>query len=319
MNLKNVKKRSLILQTIRDFFNNKDYLEVETPILSPSLIPESSLEVFKTEHVHPFKDSKETYLIPSPEVWLKQFISEYKVNTYEISKCFRNSEQSGKQHNPEFTMIEYYSMGFDHIDTLNLTKELINYLNIQLPFSRLPGKHVTITMEEAFKKYAGFSLEENCTIDKLHIKAKELNIHYDKNDTWETAFNRIFIDIVEPKLPKDVNLFLTDFPNRIKTLAKNIDNTPWAQRWELYINGIECGNCYTEENNPEIVSKYFTDELIEKTHSLVNHEVDLNYKRFFKGFPDCSGGAIGIDRLIMGILGIDDIKGVILFPAHDNI
>lgn len=319
MNLENIKKRSIIIQTIRDFFNDKDYFEVETPILSPALIPESSLEVFKTEHVHPFKSSKEAYLIPSPEVWLKQFISEYKVNTYEISKCFRNSEQFGKQHNPEFTMIEYYSMGFDHIDTLNLTKELINHLNKTLPFSKLPKKHVTLTMEEAFKRYAGFSLEENYTIEKLHNRADELNINYDPNDSWETAFNRIFVDSVEPNLPKDVNLFLTNFPKRIKTLAKDIENTPWSQRWELYINGIECGNCYTEENNPESVSKFFTDELKEKNDSLVKHKVDLNYKNIFKGFPDCSGGAIGIDRLIMGILGSDDIKGVILFPAHDNI
>ncbi len=313
MTIENLHNRSKILQNIRDFFNSRGYLEIETPILSPSLIPEPHLDIFKTAHTHPFKNSREAYLIPSPEVWLKRFLSENPINVYEISKCFRNSEQSGKQHNPEFTMIEYYSMGFNHKDTMDITIELLDDINNKLSFSKLPKKHREMEMDEAFKLYAGFSLEQNYHINNLKDKAKDLGIYTDMSDDWETTFNRIFIDIVEPNLPKDVNLFLTDFPSDIKTLAKNIDGTQWAERWELYINGIECGNCYTEEANPEKVTNYF------KESSNVEHHVDMNYPLLFKKFPKCSGGAIGIDRLIMGILGIDEIQGVILFPYRDNI
>lgn len=317
--LKNIKNRNSIIRIIRGFFSSLDYLEVETPILSPTLIPESNIEVFSTTHVHPFRKDKESYLIPSPEIWLKKFLSENNINVFEISKCFRNSEQSGKYHNPEFTMIEYYSMGFNHKLTLDLTKQLLDHINSNFPESKLPKNHKTITMEEAFIKYADFSLKDNQTISKLHYQASKLNIPTGKNDNWETAFNRIFIDKVEPSLPADVNLFLIDFPSEIKTLAKNIPETPWAERWELYINGIECGNCYTEERTPDKIRDYFDTEGKLKNNSIVKHKIDNKYSELFKTFPECSGGAIGLDRLIMAILGIDQIQGVILFPDHDNI
>ena len=96
-------------------------------------------------------------------------------------------------------------------------------------------------------------------------------------------------------------------PNKITTLSKNIKDTPWAQRWELYINGIECGNCYTEETNQKLIKKIYIEEK-------VNYEVDVDYPSIFKNFPECSGGAIGIDRLLMEILGVDNIQEVILFP-----
>lgn len=315
MNINTIKNRAILTRIIRDFFVEKNYLEVETPILSPHLIPESNIEVFKTTHVHPFNKDSESYLIPSPEVWLKQFLSKEHCNIFEISKCFRNSEQSGKHHNPEFTMIEYYSMEFTHIDTLNLTIDLLNYINKNFPESKLSKKHQILTMDEAFIKYAGFSLRENYTTEKLHKQAKILNIFTDINDDWETLFNRIFIDTVEPKIPSAENIFLTDFPSNIKTLAKNIPNTPWAERWELYIKGIECGNCYTEETNPYIVSDYFKEEAQNKSMALVKHDINNNYSEIFKTFPECSGGAIGLDRLIMAILGMENISDVILYPA----
>lgn len=315
MKIETIKNRAKIIRIIRDFFNDKDYLEVETPILSPTIIPESNIEIFKTTHVHPYKKYKDSYLVPSPEVWLKRFLSTNPCNIFEISKCFRNSEQTGKHHNPEFTMIEYYSMGFSHIDTLNLTIELLDFINTKFPESKLCTNHQILTMNDAFIKYAGFDLKDNYTIKKLHIKAESLDIYTDKNDDWETLFNRIFIDTVEPKFPTDTNIFLIDFPRNIKTLAKDIPNTPWAQRWELYIKGIECGNCYTEENDPLIVSEYFKEEAHHKMNALVKHNIDPNYYELFKTFPQCSGGAIGLDRLIMAVLGMENINDVILYPA----
>lgn len=309
MTLETIKERSKITTIIRDFFNSLNYLEVETPLLSPNRIPESNIEPFTTTHTHPYKNSRDSYLTPSPEVWLKRFLSKNHINIFEITKCFRNSEQSGKQHNPEFTMIEYYTMDFNHNDTLKLTIKLLDNINSLFPKSKLSKKHKILTMEKAFIEYAGFSLKENNTIEKLHNQASILEISTDDSDDWETAFNRIFIDRIEPNLPKDLNLFLTDFPAEVKTLAKNIPGTPWAQRWELYINGIECGNCYTEESDPEKVETYFKAE----------GEIDTEYIELFKRFPECSGGAIGLDRLIMAILDIEKIEGVILFPYHDNI
>jgi elongation factor P--(R)-beta-lysine ligase len=320
LNTFNIVNRNKIIAIIRDFFNSRGYLEVETPLLSPALIPETAIEIFETTHVNPFKSPKKAYLIPSPEVWLKRFISQNPINVFEISKCFRNSEQSGRHHNPEFTMIEYYTMGYTEKETLELTKALLDTINNNYPSSALSREHLDMTMNEAFINYAGFSLEENLDIEQLHKKARELDIPISPEDTWEEAFNRIFVDVVEPNLPRDKNLFLTNFPSNIKTLATNIEGTPWANRWELYINGIECGNCYNEERNPGVVRDFFINETREKNSSaMVPHNTDPQYYQIFENFPKCSGGAIGLDRLIMGILGIQEIKGVILFPYHDNI
>ena len=314
MNIETIKNRSKILSIIRDFFTEKNYLELETPTLSRTLIPESNIEVFKTDILNPYSTTEQSYLIPSPEVWLKQFLSENHCNIFEISRCFRNSEQSGKHHNPEFTMVEYYSMGFTHLDTLELTVELLNYINFKYPESKLSRESTILTMDQAFIKYAGFSLKDNYSINDLQKQAKKLNIYIEKSDDWETSFNRIFLDKVEPNIPRDKNVFLTDFPSNIKTLAKNIPGTPWAQRWELYINGIECGNCYTEENDPTLVSQYFTIENEAKKDALVKHNTDPNYYKIFNNFPNCSGGAIGVDRLVMAILGLNNIGDVILYP-----
>lgn len=314
MNIETIKNRSKILSIIRDFFTEKNYLELETPTLSRTLIPESNIEVFKTEILNPYSTTEQSYLIPSPEVWLKQFLSENHCNIFEISRCFRNSEQSGKHHNPEFTMVEYYSMGFTHLDTLELTVELLNYINLKYPESKLSRDSTILTMDQAFIKYAGFSLKDNYSINDLQKQAKKLDIYTEKSDDWETSFNRIFLDKVEPNIPRDKNVFLTDFPSNIKTLAKNIPGTPWAQRWELYIKGIECGNCYTEENDPTLVSQYFTIENEAKKDALVKHNTDPNYYKIFNNFPNCSGGAIGVDRLVMAILGLNNIGDVILYP-----
>ncbi|MFA7109218.1 MAG: amino acid--tRNA ligase-related protein [Sphaerochaetaceae bacterium] len=113
------KKRNELYKNIREFFDDKGYLEVDTPSLSDNLIPENSIENFSTMFSNEFLLSKEFYLIPSPEVFMKKlFVQEDCPSIYQISKCFRNSEQLGKIHNPEFSMLEYYTKGFDEKDSI---------------------------------------------------------------------------------------------------------------------------------------------------------------------------------------------------------
>ena len=113
-------------RAIRSFFDERGYLEVFTPTLSPSLIPEPTIKSFETEFINPFEERMKLYMIPSPEIFMKEMIANGSGSIYQISNCFRNSEQLGDVHNPEFSMLEYYSVGMDEVDSIKLTKELLN-------------------------------------------------------------------------------------------------------------------------------------------------------------------------------------------------
>ena len=116
--------RSAMMRKIRSFFDERAYLEVDTPVLSPTLIPESTIENFATRFDNPFLPSQELYLVPSPEVYMKRLIADGWGSIYQISHCFRNSEQLGKNHNIEFTMLEYYTTEADEQDSIAITEEL---------------------------------------------------------------------------------------------------------------------------------------------------------------------------------------------------
>lgn len=316
MNWNLVRQRAEILSRIRNFFVDKGYLEVDTPLLSPDLIPESSIEIFKTKMINPYGKNKDLYLIPSPEIWMKKLLSQGSGDIFQICKSFRNSEQTGRHHNSEFTMLEWYKTGFSYMDNINETEELFCFAgkenlpkHLQPPFERM-------SMDEAFSNYAGFSLEDNYTWDQLYEKCELLNLTPSEDDSWEVLFNRIFLDIVEPNLPQDRPLVLYNYPSEIKTLAEDLKGTKWSQRWELYAGGMEVANCYTEERNTTKIQSFFRKEKTLKDEFSPNcHTIDESYYKYFgESFPSCSGVAMGIDRLIMLLTGENSIGGVILFP-----
>jgi lysyl-tRNA synthetase class 2 len=365
MDLTRLTARARIIREIRAFFDAKNYLETDTPLLSPDLIPESCLEVFQTELLRPRGSraaGQKLYLVPSPEIWMKKLIARHRVNMYQICKCFRNGEQEGRLHNPEFTMLEYYTMDADYLDSLSLTEELFGRLlesfggpvpdtgqsgsgranglsgrssgglsgndqaagrlpcgelNLAPPFLR-------ITVEEAFRRWAGFSLAETAAAGKpaFQAEARRLGLELPSNLDVPALYDLIFIHAVENQLPKDRPIVLMDYPVFVPCLAQEKtapDGNLVRERWELYINGIELANCYSEETDPEKVRDFFVQETAKKEQSaLVRHKVDRDYWKTFtpangKAFPRCSGTAMGLDRLIMALTGTSSIDSVIPF------
>ena len=320
-------ERARIIRMVRSFFDQQQYLETDTPLLSPDLIPESCLEVFETLKVQPrgsIKDNEPCWLIPSPEIWMKKLIAQHKVNLYQICKCFRNGESSGRLHSPEFTMLEYYTMGADYLDSLKITEELFSFLLSKSPAfvndsSALKPPFMRISMEEAFRRWAGFDLyraaEEPGALEK---KARSLGLVPSPGLRETELYDLIFIHKVEPNLPRDAPLVLMDYPAFVPCLARKSPGGKTSERWELYINGIELANCYSEETRPHEVKQFFENEKDEKEkHCLIRHKVDEDYwKLFDKGnnFPPCSGVALGLDRLIMALLGRSSIDAVLPFP-----
>jgi lysyl-tRNA synthetase class 2 len=275
---------------------------------------------------------------------MKRLIARHRVSLYQICKCFRNGESTGRLHSPEFTMLEYYTMDADYLDSLTLTEALFAALlergpGAQGPADQTSGAQVPadqgpeaqapaelrppflrITMEEAFCRWAGFSLGEAARRGTLEEEARRLGLDPLPGMDLGALYNLIFVHRVEPSLPKDRGLFLMDYPAFVPCLAKKRPGGETVERWELYIRGIEIANCYSEEGDGEEVRRYFESEAAVKERSaLVPHRIDRNYWRLFRSppFPRCSGVAMGLDRLIMALTGRSSIDSVLPFPMEE--
>lgn len=337
--------RSALFREIRNFFEGRGYLEVDTPLLAPDLIPESCLEVFETSRLLPFgsgRNEQPYWLIPSPEIWMKRLIAALRrdgepwgerrdpAGIYQICRCFRNGESSGRYHSPEFTMLEYYTLDADYRDSIGITEDLITRLlplagretggagSLRPPFTR-------ISVEDAFARWAGIDLYRAAALPGgLEAEARRLGLDPAPGLDRGTLYDLIFVDRVEPALPKDRPVVLTDYPAFVPCLARK--NGATVERWELYARGIELANCYTEETDPRAVREFFEAEAAARERSaLVRHRVDRDYWKIFQpsgdggtpddpGFPPCSGVAMGLDRLLMTLTGAAVIDQVLLFP-----
>jgi lysyl-tRNA synthetase class 2 len=327
MDLELLRERSGIIKQVRSFFDSRNYLETDTPLLSPDLIPESCLEVFQTLRLSPkgsLMPDKPCWLVPSPEIWMKRLIAQHRVNLYQICKCFRNGESSGRWHSPEFTMLEYYTMQADYMDSLKLTEELFAFLlgegqkELSPPFNK-------ITMEEAFSRWAGFDLYKAVESPyAMEEEARKLGLCPPPGLSVPELYDLVFIHAVEPNLKLESPVAIIDYPAFVPCLAKRksggLAGGKTVERWELYVRGIELANCYSEETDAEKVRVFFESEkAVKEKNALVPHKTDDDYWKIFssieKPFPECSGAAMGLDRLIMVLTGRQTIDGVLPFPA----
>ncbi|QQO10892.1 amino acid--tRNA ligase-related protein [Breznakiella homolactica] len=331
MDLELLRYRAEIIRKTRAFFDQKNYLETDTPVLAPDLIPESCLEVFGTSYIPPEGSSarkpRPYWLVPSPEIWMKRLIADHRQSIYQIGKCFRNGESTGRLHSPEFTMLEYYTMDADYRDSLAITEELFSRLLPEDAPEDLRPPFLRISMEEAFSRWAGFSLYDAAAEGPraMEDEARKLGLDPPPGMGLEALYNLIFVHAVEPALPGDRPAALTDYPAFVPCLARRAQDGKTMERWELYVRGIELANCYSEETDPGTVREFFTAEGAEKNKSaMVPHGIDSDYWKTFlprKGpggaelpYPRCSGVALGMDRLIMALAGRKTIDSVLPFP-----
>jgi lysyl-tRNA synthetase class 2 len=250
---------------------------------------------------------------------MKKLIAMGSGSIFQITKSFRNNEQIGKDHNPEFTMLEWYTMGSDYLDSIKTTEDLfLSLIRKDTPhWFKPPFRRKSIN--EVFKEYVSIDLLKCQSKTPLKNEAVRLGLSPEKTDSWEDIFNRIFLNFIEPELPKDKPIILYNYPRQILCLAKELEGTPWRERWELYVNGIELANCYTEETDSKKVNNIFETEYSKKAAvARVIPDIDNKYSQIFdNNFPKCSGVALGVDRLIMLLTGSASIEGVILFPFSD--
>lgn len=340
-----LKDRSAMHRAIREYFDSLDYLEAETPLLCPSPIPESHIELFRTDRLHTDGSLTPLFLLPSPELWLKQILAIGAPSLYQIGRCFRNGEQMDRWHRLEFTMLEWYSLEATADDNIFRMQEMLDACVSAVrvnPPSEIAGRIRRISMEQAFVEFAGFSLESDLrnsglseagpadtgfkaalknarTVLSARLSEKGLP-RGGEEESADDLFHRLFLTLVEEELPKERPLVLYDWPQLVPTLARSIPDSPWAERWELYIAGVEVANCYGEENNREALEAYWTAESSLKKASGIPVETESEWPRLISdGMPACSGAAVGLDRLLALIRGDEDLQGLDLFPINDMI
>ena len=314
------RKRSELYRNIRRFFTDRGYLEVETPILSPYLIPEPTIKCFGTKFSSPFDGELKMYLLPSPEYFMKQLLASGSPDIFQITKCFRNSEQLGKIHNPEFTMLEYYTKGFDEMDTLSLTEDMLRETALEETPDWIKREPLVMTVRDAMLEYAGTDLAKCQEEEALREEAARLGLSAPADESWDDTFNRIFLTYVEPSLPKGRRVYLTGYPYQIDCLARKEGD--YRKRWELYINGIEIANTYSEETDKDVSAVYFRKEQLklEAERTATGETISPADPAFpLLSIPVSSGGAMGLDRLLQVMLGCGSIQPLLLFPLSDMI
>jgi len=301
--------RTKILRSIREFLDEKGYTEVETPMLH-SISGGAAAEPFKTFHN---ALSMELYLRIAPELYLKRLIVAGMEKVYEINRSFRN-EGISTRHNPEFTMVEIYTAYADYNDVMDLTEDLISNAALKaLGTKKITFDSKEIDLETPWKRIPYYQALKEATGKDLIVLSepeirdytKEQNINIQDCKTKDEMVNQIFEKLVEPKLIQPT--FVIDYPVSISPLAKSKrDNPEIVERFELFINGGELANAYSELNDPIEQRKRF-----ELQGGTIDEDFVLALEH---GMPPTGGLGIGIDRLVMLLTDSKSIREVILFP-----
>ncbi len=314
-------KRSKILKLIRQYLDDKGFLEVDTPILLPIEIG-ASARSFRTHHNTLDIDM---YLRIETELYLKRLIVGGMHKVYEVGRIFRNEGMDPK-HNPEFTTIELYQAFTDYYGMMDLVEELykmlakevcgdtkITYQGIEIDL----GKWERLTMVEAVKKYSGIDYNDWADDAAARACAKEHHVEVPENATRGTVLVELFDAFVEDKLIQPT--FIYDYPVENSPLAKRKPQDPlFTERFEYFINCTEYGNAFSELNDPidqrERFEKQVAAKLKEDPTSPA--EVDYDYITALEyGLPPTGGLGFGVDRLVMLLTDSASIRDVLLFPT----
>jgi len=314
--------RGEMLDSINEFFKKRGFLKIETP--SIYLCEESNphIESIEAEIRYQNRDITAT-LITSPEIYMKRFLSECPCNIYQICKFFRNNEFDSI-HNPEFTGLEFYEVGRDYKSTMNTTEEMIKYIveKHNLHVKNKVGRIIDFSMK--FQRVSIIELLSNYGVvlssleDRDELVSKLRNrISISESDNYDDIIFKFFLTYIEPELGKDRPVFLYDYPPSMASMAKiSIKNgIRVSERYELYFNGVEICNGFTELTDPEEQAERLKRDLAIKGKD----KIDRVFVESIRRLPECSGNAIGLDRLFMVLLNLQNIKDLILFPLDEEI
>lgn len=311
-----LRKRAEILQRLRKFFDDLNFFEVETPLLSHDIVVD--------RYIHPVGISKQCvtnrdvdaerrlWLQTSPEFGMKRIMAAGAPAIYQICKAFRQGE-AGNRHNPEFTMLEWYRAGDDLQTGMELLAELVEAI-LEKPKTEL------VTYQDAFKEHAGIDPFE-ASIDQMQESLTDNDVQWAESDSGNNNrddwLNMLLSEVVEPRLGTGCPTIIYDWPASQSALSVVRPGEPdVAERFEIYVDGCELANGYHELLDPDELSKRnsLNNQLRVKDGSPILPEGGRLLEAMRHGLPECAGVALGVDRLVMLATGAVAIKDVIAFP-----
>ncbi|WP_158162178.1 elongation factor P--(R)-beta-lysine ligase [Grimontia hollisae] len=310
--IETLKARARLVNDIRCFFAERDVWEVDTPAMSQATVTDVHLHTFKTDFVGPgFAKGIPLYMMTSPEFHMKRLLAAGSGAIYQINKAFRN-EEAGRNHNPEFTMLEWYRPGFDHhalMDEMDaLLQRVLGVKNAE-----------RMTYQEAFIKVLGVCPLEG-SMDELKAAAALLGLSdiADQEEDRDTLLQLLFSVGVEAQIGQTVPAFIYNFPASQAALARVCENdNRVAARFEVYFKGIELANGFYElDDANEQLARFEEDNRKRGKMGLQPQPIDHHLLDALRhGLPECAGVALGVDRLIMLALDKAHIDDVIAFPV----
>ncbi len=305
----NLRKRAEVIKKIRDFFYARDVIEVETPLMCHTSVTATFIQSIPALFQSQANEKEQRYYLQtSPEYAMKRLLAAGSGAIYQISKAFRQGE-IGRFHNPEFTMLEWYRPGFNHHDLMDEMDELLQLLlnkqtALRKSYTAIFMEHLSINPHEASIE----TLKACASANHLSIAS-----NIDDRDTW---LQLLMSECIEPHLGRDRPCFIYDFPASLAALARiQLSDPPVASRFEVYFRGIELANGFHELQDVNEQRKRFENNQNERKRlGLADITIDEFFLSALKhGLPDCSGVALGIDRLVMLITESEKIADVLSF------
>jgi len=294
----NIRLRSRIIRYIRDFFYEHEYLEVETPCLIPAPAPEAHIDAIKVDGL---------FLHTSPELCMKRLLCSGHSRIFQICRCFRNDER-GELHLPEFTILEWYHADINYSKLMNECQEMIqsvahrlekgetiNYQGMEID---LKGPWQRISVKRAFEKYSTLSLQDALDSNR---------------------FDEVMVEQIEPRLRETGPIFLYDYPAQLAALSRLKHNDPTlAERFELYIGGLELANAFSELTDPDEQARRFRKEIQDRERAgKTLYPLPEKFIRDLGNMPDAAGIALGVDRLVMLFTDTARIDDVVCFTPEE--
>lgn len=318
------RKRTIITSALRSYLDNEGFLEVETPVLQP-LYGGANARPFKTHHN---TLDQTLYLRIADELYLKRLIIGGIDRVYELSKDFRN-EGMDRNHNPEFTMLEWYEAYSDYNDQMNRVEDIIRFVANSIDKMKFDWGDVSIDLSKKFDRKPYLDLLKDATgedlleadIKKLRSVCKENSIEISNKENYGQLLDELMRRLVEPNLTQPV--FIIDHPREISPLAKShrSGEVKLVERFELFIGGAEFANSFSELNDPLDQRDRLENQakLREKGDDEAQPIDDSFIEAMECGMPPTGGVGLGVDRLVMLLTNNRSIRDVLLFPAMRNI
>lgn len=320
-NKKNLELRFAVLKLIREFFWSQGFTEVDTPNIVRVPGQEPYLSPLPVRLHNERGEEFSGYLHTSPEYTMKKMLAAGFDKIFSLCKCYRDYESFGGTHNPEFTMLEWYRARVDYREIMSDVERLLRFVGERLRTYDI--RHMTnseferVSMRELWKKFVSAELDEYLTSGAMLGLCRERGYNVKEDESYEVLFYRIFLNEIEPKLKNIGAVIVYDYPARMAALSRLSKLDPrYAERFEVYINGVELANAFSELTDADEQLKRLEEEqkLRQKLGKEV-YDIDKEFIQAVGQMPESAGIALGVDRLVQIIAGCKNIDAVITLPA----